>query len=116
MRGLGTDIIEISRVEASLERHQERFEERLFTEAERAYCNGFADKARRFAGRFAAKEAIAKALGSGFGKNLAFHDVEILPNPSGQPEVRLSGHFQGERLLLSISHCESYATAVAVWL
>lgn len=116
MRGLGTDIIEISRIEASMKTHGDRFVERLFSESERAYCDVFADRARRYAGRFAAKEAIAKALGCGFGKELKFSDIEILPQDSGQPKVRMSGRWSEEQFLVSISHCESHATAVAIWI
>lgn len=72
-----------------------------------------------FAGRFAAKEAIAKALGTGFGAEVAWHDIEILGNELGKPEVYLSEaakkRFKNPRILVSISHSTSHATAVALW-
>lgn len=118
IKGLGNDIIEIERVEAALKRHEERFLNRLFTQKEQEYCL----KHRRFllhlAGRFAAKEAIAKALGTGFGAQLNWLDIEILNDLAGKPYVTLSPaatqKFNNPQILISISHCHHYATAVAI--
>ncbi len=114
MRGIGTDIIEIARIAESLEKHGDKFSQRICTPAECAYCDKFTDRQRHYAGRFAAKEAVAKALGCGFGKKLGFHDIEILQDEHGAPQVTLQGQWKGERILLSISHCEAYATATAI--
>lgn len=106
----GVDIIEIDRIREAIKNPS--FARRIFTEKERAYCEEQADPAPRYAGRFAAKEAIAKALGTGFGADLAFEDIEILPNSAGAPCVSLSG--RSEKISLSISHCKSHAVAFAL--
>ena len=119
LQGLGNDIIEIERVRQSIERHGQHFLNRLFTHREQDYCYRFKDPVPHFAGRFAAKEAIAKALGTGFGAELAWHDIEILGDEQGKPVVHLSEsaqtRFSHPRILVSISHSTSYATAVAIW-
>lgn len=119
MKGLGTDIIEVTRIESAITEHGARFLDRLFTPQEQAYCNKHSDSARRFAARFAAKEAVAKALGAGFGQKLSFLDIEIRRQAEGRPEVFLSdeadARFGSPQLLVSMSHCKEYATAVVVW-
>jgi len=116
--GLGNDILEIYRIEESLKRFGDRFLQKIFTPKEIAYCKLHSKSARHFAGRFAAKEAIAKALGCGIGKKLGWHDMEILNHPSGQPYVVFSDKaklcFHHPRVLLSISHSKEYATSVAI--
>lgn len=107
---IGVDIIEIHRIRKALE--DPAFAKRIFTDKERAYCDELADPSPRYAGRFAAKEAIAKALGTGFGAELAFQHIEILNQPSGAPTVVIK-HRQ-EHILLSISHCKSHAIAFAL--
>ncbi len=118
VEGLGTDIVEIKRVRGSIERHGLHFINRLFSQKEQDYCYRFQDPTPHFAGRFAAKEAIAKALGTGFGANLSWHDIEILNDKLGKPVVYLSDTVQKSlnnvRILLSISHSADYATAVAI--
>lgn len=118
-RGLGSDIIEIERMRVSMDRHGLHFLNRLFSQREQDYCYKFKDPTPHFAGRFAAKEAIAKALGTGFGAQLSWHDIEILNNDKGKPVVYFSEaalqRFQNPQILLSISHCTNYALAVAVW-
>jgi holo-[acyl-carrier protein] synthase len=120
LQGLGNDIIEIKRVSQSIERHGQHFLNRLFSQKEQDYCYKYKDPAPHFAGRFAAKEAIAKALGTGFGADLSFHDIEIMNDEHGKPAVQLSDaakkRFSNPQILVSISHCNSYATAVAIWL
>lgn len=116
--GLGTDIVEIERIHASIEKHGSHFLDRLFTEKEKLYCLQYKDAAPRFAGRFAAKEAIVKALGTGIGAEVGWQEIEILNDPQGKPEVHLAPlvkeRFNVASILLSISHCESYATATAL--
>ena len=117
--GIGTDIIEIERIRKSLETHGLRMLARLFTTQEQDYCLKYKDPVPHFAGRFAAKEAIVKALGTGFGKSAAWCDLIILNTPEGKPEVHFSEHLQKKlkesRVLVSISHCQLYDTAFALW-
>ncbi|MGJ4856366.1 holo-ACP synthase [Labrys sp. La1] len=88
--GIGSDLCDIRRIEAALARYGERFQQRCFTEAERAKAAGRADKAGTLAKRFAAKEACSKALGTGI-SGIHWHDMEILNAESGRPELRLTG-------------------------
>lgn len=119
VKGLGNDIIEIERVREGISQHGQRFLDRLFTPKEQAYCKTHADPTPSFAGRFAAKEAITKALGCGIGAKVSWLDIEILANEDGQPHVTFSEglkqRFNNPTILLSISHCKTYATAVAIW-
>ena len=119
VKGLGNDIIEIKRMRTSIERHGLHFLNRLFTQREQDYCYKFQDPVPHFAGRFAAKEAIAKALGTGFGSQVFWHDIEILNDSLGKPVVMLSEglmeRFQQPRILVTISHSADYATAVSIW-
>ena len=115
---VGVDLIEISRIAHALERYP-RFRERCFTEAERAYCEGRPNPAESYAGRFAGKEAVGKALGFGVARAFAWRDVEIVGRP--KPAVRLSGRMEewADRLGagaidLSMSHSRELATAVCV--
>ena len=110
MKGVGNDIIEIDRIRKSIAQHQEHFLNRIFTEEEQNYCLKFSDSAIHFAGRFSAKEAIAKALGVGFGAHLSWLDIEILNDPNGKPTVKFSDRIQktwkNPNILVSISHSE----------
>jgi holo-[acyl-carrier protein] synthase len=115
---VGTDLIEIARVRRSLERY-ERFRDRCFTEAEQAYCDSRPNPAQSYAGRFAGKEAVGKALGFGIARAFAWRDVEIVGRP--KPSVRLSGRVArwAERvgageIDLSMTHSRELAQAVAV--
>lgn len=116
--GLGTDIIEIDRIRHAIEQHGDQFLNKLFTVEEIAYCLNYRDPAPRFAGRFAAKEAIVKALGSGITARIGWQDINIFNNSEGQPLVQLSQRlhkaFGPIAILLSISHCRSFATATAL--
>lgn len=118
--GLGNDIIEIARIQLSLITYSDRFIQRILTEKERAYCARHSDPAPHLAGRFAGKEAVAKALGTGLGKHLSWHDIEIFNNAEGKPEVFLSegakSRFHNPHILISLSHCKEYASAVALHL
>lgn len=119
MKGIGCDIIEIERIAKVLERHGPSFLAKTFTANEQNYCLKHKQPAPHLAGRFAAKEAVAKALGCGFGTELSFLDVEITRDPSGKPVVSLSPEanerFQNPRLLVTISHAKKYATAYAIY-
>ncbi|SCA63797.1 Holo-[acyl-carrier-protein] synthase [Chlamydiales bacterium SCGC AG-110-M15] len=120
MKGLGNDLIELDRIRKVLDKHPERFIERLLTLKEQEYCASFQDSVPHIAGRFAAKEAIAKALGTGFGEYLGMTDMWILNDKMGKPEVFFSDQvmesFKQPKVLISISHSKDYASAVAVWL
>lgn len=113
----GVDIIEISRVRSVLERYNDRFQERVFTAAEIAYCKG---RAPNLAARFAAKEATMKALGTGV-RGVGWKDIEVIRQPSGAPSVQLYGRAEARaqrlgvtEISLSISHSQEYAVAFVV--
>jgi holo-[acyl-carrier protein] synthase len=115
---VGVDLIEIERIRRALERYP-GFRERCFTEAERAYCDSRANPAQSYAGRFAGKEAVGKALGFGVARAFAWKDIEIVGRP--KPSVRLSGRVAawaeraGAREIdLSMTHSRELAQAVAV--
>ncbi len=118
MIGIGNDIIEIDRVRKCIERYGQRFLDRVFTVKEQNYCLSRKDPPIHFAGRFAAKEAIVKALGTGFTDSVTWLDIEIVNGDGGKPRVVLSEKlqraFDNPSLQISISHCRSYATAVAI--
>lgn len=120
IQGIGNDIIAIARMRSALSRHNQRFLQKVFTPLEQAYCLANKDPVPHLTGRFAAKEAVVKALGVGFSDGLNWLDIEIRRQASGQPLVQLSPHAAlklGHPLfLISISHCHEYATAVAIWL
>jgi len=119
--GLGTDIIECARIARVIETHGELFLRRIFTPAEIDYCNGKKRSTEHFAGRWAAKEAIFKALGTGWRGKVQWTDFEIQHNGLGRPVVHVTGTSKDflieERVadvLLSLSHCREYATATAI--
>ncbi len=120
VRGLGTDILEISRMRRSIERQGIKFIERIFTLQEQKYCTQYSDPVPRFTGRFVAKEAIVKALGTGFGSKVQWQDIEVLNDFFGKPVVFLSDKlqydFNNPSILISISHSTEFATAVALWI
>jgi holo-[acyl-carrier protein] synthase len=119
--GTGVDIVETARIRDSLDKFGERFLNRCFWPNEVTYCNGMKFPALHFAARFAAKEAISKAFGTGIGHQLGWKDMEIRKRDSGEPYVALHG--KGEELarargvtdvFVSLSHCKDYAAAQAV--
>jgi len=120
IQGLGNDIIEISRIEKAIQRYGQRFLDRIFTAKEQSYCLRHHQSGQHFAGRFAAKEAIVKALGIGFREGITWLDIEILNDTYGKPTVFLSQSLQdahpNSQVLISISHCKEYASAVAILL
>ena len=89
--GIGVDIVDISRIQGLLDRYGERFLRRVYTEAETAYAMGGANSAERLAGRFAVKEAMMKAIGTGKSQGILWRDVETVRGRFGKPEVRLHG-------------------------
>ena len=119
--GTGIDIIEVARIRASHEKFGGRFLRRILRPGEIAYCLGHKQPAPFLAARFAAKEAISKAFGTGIGAQLGWQDMEVGRKESGEPFVIL--HDDGKKLLeargarlvhLSLSHTENYAAAVAI--
>lgn len=116
--GIGTDLIEIERIEKAFEKHGMPFFEKLFTLKEILYCQKYAQPLPHFAGRFAAKEAVAKALGTGFTALVQWHDFEILNDEAGKPYVTFSPKLQESfpklEIHLSISHSKHYAVATAL--
>ncbi len=115
---IGNDIIDIDRIERSIQRHGKAFLNKIFTPKEQEYCLKFRNPYPSLAGRFSAKEAIAKALGTGFGKHVKWTDIEIVNLDSGKPIVILAEHtqekFNHPKFEISISHTMCYATAVAI--
>ena len=89
--GVGVDLIDIRRIEAVIRRHGDRFRTRVFTARERSDCEQRAKSVNGFALRYAAKEACAKALGTGFRLGVFWRDIEVVPLPSGKPTLRLYG-------------------------
>lgn len=119
--GHGVDIVEVARIAAALKQHGERFLTRCFTEGERGYAENRKRAAEHLAGRFAAKEAVLKALGTGWRSGIAWTDVEVVLLPSGQPEVKLHrAAAEAARRIgiaswhLSISHTDSNAIASVI--
>ncbi len=119
--GLGTDIVECLRIAKMIERHGELFLTRVYTPREIEYCSSRKAATQHYAGRWAAKEAILKALGTGWSRGIRWQDIEVRNDLAGKPSVALGGGAREvcERLgigemLISISHCRSHATACAV--
>lgn len=118
--GLGADIIEISRIRSVLLRNGDRFIERILTEEERAYCATMAHPHKHIAARFAAKEAVSKAFTTGIGSELGWKSVSVYHGERHEPRVRLDergqallAHVGASQILLTLSHTDNYAMAVA---
>ncbi len=117
----GIDLVDCPRIEAMIERHGERFIQRVFTAAEQAYAEANKNEVEKLAGRFAAKEAILKLMGTGWRGKIAWTDIEIINNSSGQPEVTLDGEVEKiadklgiKHISVSITHTANFAIASAV--
>lgn len=116
--GIGIDLVSVARVRAALERYPERFRNRVFTSAEVRFCETLGDKYPSYAGRFAAKEAFSKALGTGLRGAIGWTEIDVLDNERQRPTIRVTG--RAEKILarrkihLSISHLPDYATAIVV--
>ena len=118
LEGLGVDLIEVGRIRKACDRWGERFLRRVFTAGERAYCMRKAHPEQSLAARFAAKEAVLKAIGTGLSGGIRWTDVEVVNEPGGKPAVRLGRRITrriGEKkVLLTISHTKELAIAQAV--
>lgn len=119
--GIGTDIVECLRIAQMIERHGELFIGRVYTDHEIEYCRARKAATQHYAGRWAAKEAVMKALGTGWRRGLGWRDIEIRNSEGGKPVVALRGGARDlveslgiRELLISISHCRSHATAYAI--
>ena len=119
--GIGIDIVETSRIEESIGRFADRFLDRIYTKAEQAYCAKMKYPGRHYAARFAAKEAISKAFGTGIGAEVGWADLEILRQGTGEPFVLLHGagkEFAAQngitKIMVSLSHADHYAAANAL--
>lgn len=120
MIGVGIDIIEIERVRAALERHGDRFLRHVFLEGEVAYCSSRRKPESHYAARFAAKEAVVKALAVKKGMRFLWRDIEVRRNPDGAPSITLSGRARemaAQRAIrdihVSLSHSDTHAVALA---
>ncbi len=118
VKGIGVDIIEIARIQRNVETKGDLFLEKIFTPGEIAYCRSKSNIHQHFAARFAAKEAVSKALSTGWAGEFRWKDVEVVNDPSGQPHVTLHGKLRESlsplSILLSISHSESHVVAIAL--
>lgn len=119
--GIGTDIVECLRIAKMIERHGELFINRVYTAGEIKYCQQRKQATQHFAGRWAAKEAVLKALGTGWSKGISWRDIEVANYLGGKPHVTLTGGAREAAdklgvgtMLISISHCRSHATAYAL--
>ncbi len=117
----GIDLVDCPRIEDMIKQHGERFVNRVFTASEQAYADANKDRAEKLAGRFAAKEAILKLIGTGWRGKIAWTDIEIVNNASGQPEVTLDGEVKKiadglgiKHISVSITHTANFAIASAV--
>jgi holo-[acyl-carrier protein] synthase len=120
--GLGVDIAEVGRVKAAIERHGEAFLRRVYTPKEREYCERFKNKFERYAGRFAAKEAAMKALGTGWSRGVRWVDVEVVREKGGRPTIALAGEAAKvaerlgvKRIVMSITHTGEQALAQVIF-
>jgi holo-[acyl-carrier protein] synthase len=119
--GIGTEIVECLRVGRMVEQHGEQFLARIYTAAEVQFCQSRRRATEHFAARWAAKEAVLKALGSAWRRGMEWTDVEVRESPGSTPEVELHGAVKElaeglklGRVLLTMSHCRAYATATAI--
>lgn len=117
--GIGVDIVEIARIRSLIERHQQRFLNRIFTDFEIAFCSARHDPSAGFAARFAAKEAFVKALGTGMSGGIRFHDIQV--EGQAKPLLNITGkalalaQARGMRLThVSLSHEREYAVAMVI--
>jgi holo-[acyl-carrier protein] synthase len=119
--GIGTDIVECLRIGRMIEQHGELFLTRVYTPREIRYCQARKNATEHFAGRWAAKEAVLKCLGTGWAKGICWTDMEIRNDSGGAPKLHLGGAAKDRAktmyitdVLITISHCRAYATACAI--
>lgn len=117
----GIDLVDFPRIEEMLKRHGERFLNKVFTSAEQSYARTNKNGTEKLAGRFAAKEAVLKLMGTGWRGKIAWTDIEIINSPTGQPEVTLHGEVEKiagklgiKHVSVSITHTANFAIASAV--
>jgi holo-[acyl-carrier protein] synthase len=120
--GMGVDIAEVERIRGAIERHGEVFLRRIYTPREREYCEQFRNKYERYAGRFAAKEAAMKALGTGWRRGVKWVDLEVVRETSGRPTLaiagvaaKIAGQIGVKSVALSITHTETLALAQVIF-
>jgi holo-[acyl-carrier protein] synthase len=121
INGIGVDLIECARIQQSLDRFGDRFLKRVFTKGEIEYSMSMKFPARHLAARFAAKEAVSKAFGTGIGKSMGWKDIDVQKKPSGQPFLVFSGGAEQlamernvKQALITLSHTDNYAVAMVV--
>ena len=119
--GIGTDIVEVPRIALMIQKHGELFVRRVYTSHEIEYCAMRKAANQHYAGRWAAKEAVLKALGTGWSKGVQWTDIEVHNESGGRPKIRLAGAARDlcERrgiaeILITISHCRTFAVAYAI--
>lgn len=119
--GIGTDIVECLRIENMIAKHGELFLQRVYTAAEIDYCSLRKAATEHYAGRWAAKEAVLKALGTGWSRGIHWTDIEVRNEPGGKPRIALAGEARKlceelklHEIQISISHCRSHATTFAI--
>lgn len=119
--GIGIDVVEVERIGSSMDEFKDKFVNRIFTKSEQEYCDSQKRPVIHYAARFAAKEAIAKAFGTGIGKEISWLDMEIIRQASGEPTVIMSGNGKNYAdklkvvdIKISLTHAEHYAAANAV--
>jgi len=119
--GIGVDLVECARIQHSLDRFGDRFLRRVFTDGEIEYSTSMKFPARHLAARFAAKEAVSKAFGTGIGKAMGWRDIDVRKKPSGEPYLVLSGGAEAlaanrgvTSALITLSHTDNHAMAVVV--
>ncbi len=119
VKGIGVDIVEVSRIQKAIEQYGERFLKRVFTESEIQYCESFREKKYlHYAARFAAKEAFSKAIGTGFTDGFKLNEVGIKNLENGKPQIFLLGglkeKYSNFQMYVSLSHSDSYAVATVI--
>lgn len=116
--GIGIDLVKVDRIRGALERYGDRFRQRVFADSEIEFCEELAGKYLSYAGRFAAKEAFSKALGTGLRGAIGWKEIEVQDNERSRPTIKVTGRAQqylGTRKVhLSITHLPEYAAAVVV--
>lgn len=116
--GVGIDLVRVDRIRSAMERFPSRFRSRIFADSEVKFCEELADKYPSYAGRFAAKEAFSKALGTGLRGAIGWQEIEIWDNERSRPSISVSGRARqllgGRGVHLSITHLPDYAAAVVV--
>jgi holo-[acyl-carrier protein] synthase len=117
IKGIGIDIIEVSRIKGMMDKYGDKFFKRILTDKEIEYCRSYnMNPEVHFAGRFASKEAYSKAIGTGISKNFGWKDIEILNDEKGKPYIRHTKEteFSNLHFEISISHTNNYGCAVVI--